>query len=460
MNTTIKKTIRNAAGVIWNTIPPQLRYGRKYIAYRDLLSHSQWWSIEEHKNYQFYKLKELVSFAEKHIPFYTKLFKDSGFSSDQLKSFSDYHRIPMIDKSIILQNKELMISDIYSKRDLEVRTTGGTTGQQLSFFAEKRSYNARELPFVDSIWNRVGYIRGKSKVARLRNDILPAGKLWEYNYVTKELVLDSYHMTDDVIEQLLKKISDWGAEYLHTYPSSALLLCEHIKKTNTIYKSNLKAILVTSENLYPGQLEVIEKSLGARCFTFYGHTECAAIAGWCEFSNLYHIQSEYGYLELVNEEGKVIEEPGIRGEIVCTGFDNFAMPFIRYRTGDYSSYASNQKCQCGRNYKLLDSIEGRWTQEMFVGKDLNKISMTSINMHSEIFNNVENYQFEQNEPGLCILRIVKKPGYVLDDEEKILKELGKKFSNSIVIHISYVNEIERTERGKQRFIIQNLELGK
>lgn len=180
------------------------------------------------------------------------------------------------------------------------------------------------------------------------------------------------------------------------------------------------------------------------------------MAGWCEYTNLYHIQSEYGLLELVDENGEIIEEPNKRGEIVCTGFDNFIMPFIRYRTGDYSSYSEIEECQCGRKYRLLNGIEGRWTQEMFFGKTGNKISMTALNMHSDIFENVENYQFIQNSPGECVLRIVKLPQYKTSDEEAIRAELEKKFSNSISVDFEYVDCIDRTIRGKQRFIIQNI----
>lgn len=450
----IKKTME----FLWGIIPPFLKYGKDYNYYSKLLKKSQWWSKEEHEAYQLKKIKELLIYAYENIPFYREEFINAEFEPYKFTSFKDMDKIPLIDKEIIMKAGEKMVSKKISFSKMSVGTTGGTTGKQLRFYRMKNSYSARELPFINSIWGRVGYKRNISRVAQLRNQVLENKKLWKYDWKNRTLVFDTYHLNEENIEKILKKIVEWKAEYLHTYPSAALILCDYLKKNKINYSSSLKAILVTSENLYEGQKETIEKYLHAKCFTFYGHSECSALASWCECSNKYHIESEYGYIELVDEEGRIINEPDKIGEIVCTGFDNFAMPFIRYKTGDYSSYAKKQSCACGRNYILLNDIFGRWTQEMFIGKKGNKISMTAINMHSDIFKNVENYQFVQDEPGVCILRIVKNSYYSSEDGKSILAELKKKFDDSLDIQLEYVNSIEKTTRGKQRFIIQNIEM--
>lgn len=213
---------------------------------------------------------------------------------------------------------------------------------------------------------------------------------------------------------------------------------------------------MTSENLYPGQKEFIESKLGGRVFTFYGHSEGACIAGWCEYEDKYHENCEYGYTELIDGAGRVIHEPNIKGEIVATSFGNYIMPLIRYKTGDYSSWSDKTRCSCGRNYRILNSINGRWTQEFFIGKQGNKISMAAINMHDSVFDNVRNYQFEQNEKGKCTLRIVKGDAYADTDETIIKNNLNQKFNGTMDINVEYVDDLSRTLRGKQRFIIQNI----
>lgn len=445
---------RDSIDSIWKIIPSRIKYGSKYRYYTKLLNESQKWSMDKHLRYQLFKLNEIVSCAKMHVPYYRKWFGEHNISSE-IKTFNDFQKLPLLNKDIVEMNGINMINDKYSLASLEVRTTGGTTGKQLRFYTEPELYIGREYPFIDAIWGRIGYIRGKSRVAQIRNQVINNG-LWMENHRSGVLVFDTYHLSDYNIDKILRKLIEWKAEFLHTYPSTALILCDYIRRERINFHSSLRAILVTSENLYPGQKETIEEYLQARCFTFYGHSEAAGLAGWCECSDLYHIQSEYGYIELVDEHGDVIDAPNIRGEIVCTGFDNFAMPFIRYRTGDYSSYADNQLCKCGRHYKLLNRIEGRWMQEMFIGKEGNKISMTALNMHTDIFKNVENYQFVQNEIGKCILKIVKNDNYSLLDEQKIQREILSKFDTSLSLQFEYVKKIDKTIAGKQRYIIQNV----
>ncbi len=441
---------------IWGVLPPGLKYGKQYRKKFLLLKKTQYWSSEQLENYQDKKLRNLLEYAYKYVPYYKELFDTIKYNPGSSDWKDEFYKIPFLSKEAITENMHKLVSNEYDEKLLSVQTTGGTTGKQLEFKMLKGSYAATEFPFVDIIWSRVGYKRQKSRVAVLRNDIIPQDKIYVFDHKSRTYNFDTFRLTDRNIKLVLDAFITLKIEFLHTYLSVAVQLCEYIKKNNMTYTSYLKAVLATSENIYPGQRELIESTLNCRLFSFYGHSELCCIAGECEKSTFYHIQSEYGYFELIDDEGHVINEPNKRGEIVCTGFNNKVMPFIRYRTGDYASYVEQQFCECGRHYRLINNVEGRWTQEQFIGKDGNKISMTAVNMHSEIFNHVSNYQFEQNEKGKCILRIVKNDKYTNRDEQIIYDELMKKFNSSIEIIFEYVDNIVRTGRGKQRFIIQNI----
>lgn len=95
---------------------------------------------------------------------------------------------------------------------------------------------------------------------------------------------------------------------------------------------------------------------------------------------------------------------------------------------------------------------------MLVCRDGIKVSITALNMHSEIFDRVEKYQFYQERPGECILNIVKAEGYSMEDETVIKRELLKKLGNSIDLTINYTDDIEKTERGKFKYLVQKLSL--
>ena len=113
----------------------------------------------------------------------------------------------------------------------------------------------------------------------------------------------------------------------------------------------LKRFSAVQRTFYSLQRELLENAFQCKIFSWYGHNERTVLAGECEKSTYYHIFSEYGIVELIDRDGNVIEKDK-SGEVVVTGFNNAAMPFIRYRTQDIGVYA-NKECACGRQYPLF-----------------------------------------------------------------------------------------------------------
>ena len=438
---------------IYGAIPNSIKYGSIYRENKKLLLKSEFWSEEQHRLYQECKMKELLIHSYEHVPYYNRVFKEYGFNPYTFKHLNEIEVLPLLNKKIIQENLHELIADNIRPTKIIRRSTGGTSGTQLHFYDEK-STDAKEWPFVESIWARVGY-NTKSRVAALRNQSIKGKKPYIYSWKERRLILDNFRTNDESIKVMLDQLCKAKIEYIHTYPSAILSFCEYINRTGYQMTYTPKAILATSENIYPGQKELIENTFQCRLHTFYGHTERACIAGWCEHSDLYHIHSEYGYIELLDENKKVLTEKNVVGEIVCTGFNNMAMPFIRYQTDDYTSYA-DRSCLCKRTYKVLNRIEGRRLQEMIVCKDKSKVSVTALNMHSDIFKNVKLFQLYQDTIGECIIYIVKSENYSSQDESAIRQEFVNKLGNLVDFKIKYVSDIEKTIAGKYKYFIQKL----
>ncbi|GAI95041.1 unnamed protein product, partial [marine sediment metagenome] len=178
------------------------------------------------------------------------------------------------------------------------------------------------------------------------------------------------------------------------------------------------------------------------------------LAGECEESTDYHIFPEYGLVELIDNNGNpVSKEEGI-GEIVASGFNNYVMPFIRYRTGDIAVYVK-EKCSCGRNYPLLKKVEGRM-QEFFVDKTGSLITFIAQDYCLWNVKDIINaYQYVQNEPGKVLLNIDAKRKFSNSDIESV-KRTFMEFYSSFYIEINFVKNIPRTRSGKFRYFIQKL----
>ena len=77
-------------------------------------------------------------------------------------------------------------------------------------------------------------------------------------------------------------------------------------------------------------------------------------------------------------------------------------------------------------------------------------------MHSDIFDNVKQFQFYQEKKGEVTFNIVRMDTYTDSDTEYITEELHKKLGDDMKLTICFVGHIPRTERGKYRFLIQKL----
>ena len=252
----------------------------------------------------------------------------------------------------------------------------------------------------------------------------------------------------------IEKIKKFKPDFIQAYPSAITILAKFMKEYNIEPFPSVKAILCGSENLYNWQRELLEEVFQSRVYSWYGHSERAVLAGECEKSAFYHIFPEYGFVEFIGKDGKPVTGEDKMGEIVATGLNNFICPLIRYRTMDLA-VPTNGKCECGRNYSLLKKVEGR-LQELIVTKNGRLISMTAINMHSNVFDNVKQFQFYQDKKGEVIFNIVRKDGYTEKDTEHIEKELGQKLGYDVDLIIRFAVCIPRTQSGKYRFLIQKL----
>jgi len=422
------------------------------------LKQSQTWSKEKLEQYQTQKLRELINHAYRNVPYYTRLFDENGIKPEDIKELSDLQKIPFLTKELVRENLDDLKAKNFPEGSFEYVTTGGTSGIPMGFYYEKGKSRAIEWAFMKTQWDRVGY-HFFDKCVYLKGATIESKnvkKIWKYSFFHRWLILSSYDLTDENIPIYINKIRSFKPKIIQAYPSSITIIAKYMKKNGIPPFGGLKAVLCGSENMYSGQRELIEAVFRCRVYTWYGHAERVALAGECEKSNQYHVFPEYGIFELVDNNGKIISPPLQEGAITGTGLTNYAMPLIRYKTDDLAMYSSPIICPCNRNYIPIENVKGRWNQEFIIAPHNRKISITALNMHSDIFDHVKQFQFYQDKTGEVTFKIVKTEKYTETDTEYIYKELIKKMGDDISLKISFVNSIERTKIGKFRFLIQKL----
>ena len=455
----IKKVVRLSASAeraaldICERLPQTLKYkvfyGTTFLRWMTLVKEAEDWDTDRLYTYQFEQTKNLLTHSMKHVPYYRKLFHSIGFQPRKIQSFDDLRLLPYLNKEEIRDNPTEFIDESIPLRSLIRKPTGGSSGIPMTVYRTKDSTSA--LPaFRESILGRIGHTP-KAREVMLWHYVQLGNKNVPFMRYGNRLVLSMRYLTVDGLLTNLDMIRKFEPEYMLGYPSWLTILSTIIRDHNLPPFRSLKAIIPYSETLYKWQRELMEESFGSRIFSMYAMNELSAIGGECESSNSIHFHPLYGLIEL---------KDAIQGykEIVATGFTNYAMPLIRYRTGDLVTGYADFCHKCGRHHKIVEAIEGR-SHEFLVGKNNELIDIRPLWIAS--FPNILQCQFFQEEPGRVLLRIVPSKIFSEIDRSYIQGKLDELFApdkNAIAIELVITDHVERTSSGKINMIVQKLDV--
>jgi phenylacetate-CoA ligase len=422
-----------------------------YTQWLDFLRRSETWDAAQIQRYQTEQLTKIVEHAYFNTNGYHELYRRHGISPATIHELGDIERLPFVTKELLRDNLEAFSVNWPDRYRV---TTGGSTGIPFGFYRDPIAFG-RELASKALQYYRVGWREGDRQLV-LRG--LPIDTPDHIQYVPEfeELRCSSYHLVPEHMRVFLERAHEYKPQWLRCYPSSGYIFAHFVEQSGQRI-SSLKGILCASENLYDYQRHYLTKVFGVRVFSHYGHYEQAALAGYCEHEDTYHVLPQYGIVKLIDEQGNTLTQPGSIGEIVATSLIMYATPFIRYRTRDFAALKGTGCEACGRPYQVWERIEGR-LQEFIVTATGRHISMTSINMHDDTFDDVQQFQFEQHTKGHLEFRYIPKSTWSGDAAEKIRKSLRRKLGPDVDLSLSPVQSIPLTGRGKYRFLIQHLQL--
>lgn len=309
---------------------------------------------------------------------------------------------------------------------------------------------------MHSAWSQTGWKISDLGVVLRGGFKGPSSRLFDLSKHSR-YALSVYHLSSATYPEYRQFVLKHHPSFLHAYPSSAADLAALVIENDDIGQIAFETIFVGSEHLYDWQKQLIKRAFpNAHLMHWYGHSECAIFAPWCEASERFHVCPFYGHCEVLGLDDKEVGA-GVVGELVGSSFWMQATPFIRYRTLDYARKGVDGCKGCGRRFQMLDSVEGR-LREMVVSSGGRKIAMASINMHDTTFDEVAQFRFVQDQQGIIELLILPKALYNDSSMEKIHRSIMEKLGEDFILRIRKVERIERLGSGKHSFLDQHLEI--
>jgi phenylacetate-CoA ligase len=369
-------------------------------------------------------------------------------------------RMPLLDKAAIKRNPDAYVSSAIPASARLKAVTGGSSRDPLQFYLQKHVTRPKEYAFMHEFRARAGS-DGTEPTLALRGRPVPgagSGRLWTYEPIKRQLIFSSAHLDAVHMPRYAEALALHRPRFVEAFPSVLYLLARWlVEHPVPAFTGNVRGVMLYSETVYPFQMKLFRDVFRCPVLAHYGHSERVLMAATMPDDDRYFFWPQYGWFELCGADGRPVREPGVVGEIVGTSFDNRAMPFVRYRTGDMAMLSDRGHRRLP-GFVACERIQGR-LQEFVVDRNERLISVVTIAAaHFAEFGAIDRMQYEQTRPGELVLRFVAGDAFTSGMERGLAAAVGDKAG--CVVRTARVREIERTARGKHQMLIQRLDIGR
>ena len=447
--------IKEPLGRLYSLLPDRLRHGKDFGRYR---AEAALAAPGEIKRLAESRLRETLSWAAQTVPAYAALATQllTDIPAEELLAL-----FPLMTKLDYKRNPQAYLSTACGEAERLPMQTSGSVAEPFKFSLHKGVSRAKEAAYIEAFSQRIGLVRGDVVLSlrgrNIRGAAADAGPLHSFEPIKRMLWISPNHLDAAYMPAHVDAAIAHGVSFIQGYSSAVYELARWLDfHPCPRFTEAVRGVQLFSESADDGMVALIERVFGCPVLVHYGHSERAVMAGSMPDDHRYFVWPLYGHVELIDEAGQTITAPGVQGEIVATGFDNKAMPFIRYRTGDLAMWSDKPPHPALPGYPVLERIDGR-NNDYFVARDGRRIPVASLGgLRPPAFLQVEATQYEQHVPGHIVVRLQSATPLdpavlaVIDDYFKT-KLLGM-----VNAELQVVPHIERTARGKRRLMIQHL----
>lgn len=391
---------------------------------------------------------------EYHVSEWTKLKNHAVSTTDFYKGYADkdFLQFPIITKNDIRSHQDEFMSSSFKKENLYTMSTSGSTGTPFVCYQnkeKKKRVNAEIIYYSE----KVGYKLGNN-LSYIRTVVKQVKKSSFKQFIQNQTLINCSILDDSGIKKMIEEIQKYskdGGITLLGYASTYTAIVNYLKKEGIAEITNCKVtgIISGSEILYDYTRTSISNALGnVPVVSRYSNEENGVIGQDEGINNVFTINEADYIIEVVDNEGNVLPDNTI-GRIVVTDLYNYAMPMIRYDTGDVGAIGvfdikgKKKRCICnfsGRKVDVIFDTEGK------------AISPHLITNHMWSFPDILQYQVIQREEKTYVLRL-NLPRGENSHKNDVIALMKKILGEDADIIIELVDEIPVLASGKRRYIV-------
>lgn len=397
------------------------------------------WNDEEINQYQEEQIQKLLSHAKETVPYYSK--QDTTILSDW----------PVVNKNILRASGDSVLSNAYKKDELIAMSTSGSTGTPFTCWQDrnkKKHVNAETLYYN----GKIGFSIGR-RIIYLRSVVSEVEKSKLQQFAQNIYLLDCNDLSDRGIKEKLKFIVEYsrnGGAMVMGYASTLTAFQKYFDKYgyDDVKEAKVYGVVSGSEMLYDVTRTSMEKAFKCKCVSRYANEENGFLGQDWDSNNVFLMNRANYYIEILKIDSDKVADEGEIGRIVVTDLYNYAMPMIRYDTGDVG--ARIKIMHEGKERFAIGSFGGRIVDSV-KDENGNLISPHAITNLMWKYKEVKQFQFIQKSKGKYQLILNVNEDEI--NEYEMIQDYKNIFGDKSEFLITYCNNIPVLASGKRRYIV-------
>ena len=290
------------------------------------------------------RIRKILIYSKLHVPYYSSVLPSIDILSNEY-IFDLLDSIPLLSRNILQDQKALFHSSIGDKSTWIKIRTSGTSGEPLEIVLDVESLTTETILFsehVDSLlcsqkW-RKGEVFHLTLHANAGSRSMPS--LWDNEGCSiKWNLINIWQLENDDFFRYLSRIN---GQIITLMPSVAELLAQRLLASNREGDITPSLIILSGEMVMDQTRNILEKAFSCPVTSLYTISECGILAIAAQENKDYCIAESSVFIEIIDRRGRRLDS-NQEGEIIITPLNNYAMPLIRYKTGDYGYWSSIDK---------------------------------------------------------------------------------------------------------------------
>ncbi len=380
---------------------------------------------------QLHRLRRMVARTYERVELFRRRMDERGLTPENITSLADIAKLPFTVKNDLRETYPfgLFASDMGNV--VRLHASSGTTGKPIVVGYTRddidtwkqvmmRTLAACGLHAGDIIQNSYGYG-------------LFTGGLGAH-YGAEALGATVIPTSGGQTERQIMVMKDFGVTAICCTPSYLAHLLERAEEMGVdVPALPIRTAILGAEPWSDAMGQKLQNQGGLKVYDIYGLSELIGpgVASQCQAQHGLHVFEDHFYPEIIDPDTGQAVPDGEEGELVLTALTKQAMPMIRYRTRDITSFIT-QPCQCGRSVRRIQRISRR-SDDMFIVRGVNVFPSQVETALMKIEGTLPHYQIVlTRQKGLDQMEVrVEVTPEFFSDEIRKLEALQKQLISAI-----------------------------